>query len=68
MTDKMKFFLLAEFGLETLNGLTGEQIKLLYEKCYDIEVEEELKKNNSERGTVATALVDYLYNNFANVQ
>lgn len=66
MTDAMKKFFFTEFNLKTLDGLTGNQIKELYEKCYDIEVEEELKPSDSKRGLIASECVNYLYNNFAN--
>jgi hypothetical protein len=66
LTPKQKQLLKDEFGIserEELEALSDDDFDKLYDTLVDIEVEEVVKGNYaalSERGEIATTLVDYL--------
>ena len=65
-SDKDYKFLKAEFGLdkESVDSLTDDELIKLQDECFEIEGEEVVKAGNgelSERGEIATRLVDVIH-------
>jgi hypothetical protein len=64
LTEKHKKFLSDEFNVNDIDSLDDDAFDTLYNKLSDIEIEEFNYKDESERGDIAVAIMDYMAEQF----
>ena len=60
LTEKHIDFLKAEFGIDDVDSLDDEVFDEIYEKLCDIEIDEFVDSDESERGDTAVEIMDYM--------
>ena len=65
LEKKHKDFLKKELGIDNVDALDDERFFDTYDKLCDIEVEEFIDADESERGDIACEIMDYMAEQFA---